>query len=744
MPYQPTPWVSGDVITSRKLTKIEEGIAEVEQAMQKAKASANDLAGAIKSLDMLRQSVESWDASFDEKADVAALEAVEKTADAAMDRVKMKADAGDFASLALEAERIRQDLTRLADVVRTRAAANDVGAVAALADHTAGRVDELSEAVAGMADESELAYVAELTEKMKEQVATKAGAADLAGVALMADELRLELLALADKVTTKAEAVDLGYTAIAIEEIIGRCDELSTKLGQKADTVEVMGIAAAEEEREKEVRRDMAMLAFGLEAGAAIAETENLRADTREALRITAKTNEIADVHAEMDALRITQENHSSSILSLMSSDATMAGQIAGRVQKPSGGSDGTSGQVLSTNGDGTTAWVNPFSPSGEQIGEAVADWLSDHPEATTTVEDGSITREKLSGDVNDALDDAANGGDAETLAAALTISGQMERRTDSRERYAVTLAGQYRTKLFTYANYFKDNGLGFILFTDPHSISSRVYGTQEDQMLQRLRDIRVIYENTPARYVLCGGDWLNMYHTADESAGLVGRVPNLLRSEIGERCYTVCGNHDTATERPAVAGQYLSQRDLARLWFDSDVGYYAIEGEDHTVFMFDSGPTELTSQYQQMNDYDLAQGRWLATKLISNTKPHLMGVIHVLARDTENGWFATVVTGMLNAFNRKTTYTLNGYTYNFAGTTGTFHFMMAGHFHNDDVYTRNSIPVIYTTHCVNRLLVDCCYADFDHAVLRMERIGNDGSSRTVPIIPTGGSTAGT
>ena len=59
MPYQPTPWVSGDVITSRKLTKIEEGIAEVEQAMQKAKASANDLAGAIKSLDMLRQYVES-------------------------------------------------------------------------------------------------------------------------------------------------------------------------------------------------------------------------------------------------------------------------------------------------------------------------------------------------------------------------------------------------------------------------------------------------------------------------------------------------------------------------------------------------------------------------------------------------------------------------------------------------------------------------------------------------------------
>jgi hypothetical protein len=178
-------------------------------------------------------------------------------------------------------------------------------------------------------------------------------------------------------------------------------------------------------------------------------------------------------------------------------------------------------------------------------------------------------------------------------------------------------------------------------------------------------------------------------------------------------------------------------------MWFDSDVGYYTVEGEDYTVFMFDSGPTELYSSYQQQNDYDLAQGAWLAEKLLSNTKPHLMGVIHVLARDNENGWFATVATMMLDAFNRRTSYTLDGHTYDFSGAAGTFHFMMAGHFHNDGTYTRNNIPVIYTTHCVNRLLVDCCYADFDHAYLRTVRIGNDGVSRIIPIIPTGGSTAG-
>ena len=35
----------------------------------------------------------------------------------------------------------------------------------------------------------------------------------------------------------------------------------------------------------------------------------------------------------------------------------------------------------------------------------AVSDWLDDHPEATTTVEDGSITKAKLNSDLQDTVD---------------------------------------------------------------------------------------------------------------------------------------------------------------------------------------------------------------------------------------------------------------------------------------------------------------------------------------------------
>lgn len=51
--------------------------------------------------------------------------------------------------------------------------------------------------------------------------------------------------------------------------------------------------------------------------------------------------------------------------------------------------------------------------PTQEEIAEAVApavdDWLTDHPEATTTVQDGAITEQKLASDVLEILDNKAD-----------------------------------------------------------------------------------------------------------------------------------------------------------------------------------------------------------------------------------------------------------------------------------------------------------------------------------------------
>lgn len=70
--------------------------------------------------------------------------------------------------------------------------------------------------------------------------------------------------------------------------------------------------------------------------------------------------------------------------------------QINNKLNKPIINPDGNLNDVLFSNGDGTTRWSNIDAEYGEAIKEAVDEWLDEHPEATTTVEDDSITAVKL------------------------------------------------------------------------------------------------------------------------------------------------------------------------------------------------------------------------------------------------------------------------------------------------------------------------------------------------------------
>lgn len=56
----------------------------------------------------------------------------------------------------------------------------------------------------------------------------------------------------------------------------------------------------------------------------------------------------------------------------------------------------GVAGQILRSKGNSDTEWVNQGAPTAAQVNAAVTEWMNNHPEASTTVEDGSITNEKL------------------------------------------------------------------------------------------------------------------------------------------------------------------------------------------------------------------------------------------------------------------------------------------------------------------------------------------------------------
>jgi len=106
--------------------------------------------------------------------------------------------------------------------------------------------------------------------------------------------------------------------------------------------------------------------------------------------------------------------------------------------------------------------------PTNEQVQEAVNAWLDDHPEATTTVEDGAITTAKLAdGSVTDDKL-AADGIKAEVAALSLLKSGvaisvNCERTTDGvlcfptiipPENVTVIIPAQYDTVILNDGKY--------------------------------------------------------------------------------------------------------------------------------------------------------------------------------------------------------------------------------------------------------------------------------------------------
>lgn len=103
-----------------------------------------------------------------------------------------------------------------------------------------------------------------------------------------------------------------------------------------------------------------------------------------------------------------------------------MADEPAGRT------SLGVLHEILNNLGDSNTyltvvealeALLNVLGSGG--IGQAVSDWLEAHPEATTTVQNGSITLLKLANDVKSAIDGKAASSDLQALANDLEALAQ-------------------------------------------------------------------------------------------------------------------------------------------------------------------------------------------------------------------------------------------------------------------------------------------------------------------------------
>ena len=88
-------------------------------------------------------------------------------------------------------------------------------------------------------------------------------------------------------------------------------------------------------------------------------------------------------------------------------SDYLTAQDIEGKLDAPA--TAGTSGQLLRVASGGGTEWSDVGAPTDAQVDTAVSTWLGNHPEATTTVQDGSITKVKLDSSLQQTVDEVGD-----------------------------------------------------------------------------------------------------------------------------------------------------------------------------------------------------------------------------------------------------------------------------------------------------------------------------------------------
>lgn len=298
--------------------------------------------------------------------------------------------------------------------------------------------------------------------------------------------------------------------------------------------------------------------------------------------------------------------------------------------------------------------------------------------------------------------------------------------------------------KLRRFAALFNDSGdvESFVFFTDPHllNIQWSTVPTIQEHMQTYLGCMKEYYEATPTSFVLCGGDWIGAQDTKEQACFKLGMIDGFMRKNF-HPYYPVFGNHDDNYQGVDVEGGAsgtgtLTHETVRNLMFrENGNTYYSFKGQNTTFYAFDSGiDWPLT-----MTDFKWEQVDWFAKKLIEDDAEHSAIAIHIFS----NGNYVAAdltsnVLTVAQAYNNKTTLTLNGISYDFTKATGRVEFMLAGHTHEDKVLMLNGIQVIITAdlraqkHTGHSPTFDLCLADYTNKKLYLERIGEGNSRRTV------------
>lgn len=279
-----------------------------------------------------------------------------------------------------------------------------------------------------------------------------------------------------------------------------------------------------------------------------------------------------------------------------------------------------------------------------------------------------------------------------------------------------------------------------FLFFTDPHFGGTTDVNENTDFFL---RKIAAVYDRTPVSMCVSGGDWLNNYNTKENACWQLGYFDGIMK-ELFDKYVMVVGNHDTNYQgfdymESGKDGTYnreeyvkciLSTTAQSNLWNRKyEKSYFSFDGDCTKFYVFDTG----IDWYPDMDEYRWEQVDWFANALIAD-KPERSAVLMHIA--TASSPMLDAITQIANAYNTRTSITLNDVAYDFTGVSGKIYFVLAGHTHVDSSYAVNGIPVITTINArvdTSDIAFDLVLADYDAKKIHMVRIGS-GEVRVISL----------
>lgn len=269
-----------------------------------------------------------------------------------------------------------------------------------------------------------------------------------------------------------------------------------------------------------------------------------------------------------------------------------------------------------------------------------------------------------------------------------------------------------------------------FFFVTDPHPY----YVSDNAQIRKFYATIAKSFYQIPSGFLVSGGDWLTDGMTQDEACEALGYITGVMEHITSGKFYPLLGNHDMNIfgdgEDPT-----LSYGAIINAMFPvQGSAYYHFNGRSTSFYAIDTGSDHNTV----MDAYRIAEMKWLADALTRDNSPHIAILEHIYCTTSFSSlhYVSSAVNDIIAAYNGRTTYTIDGSTYDYSTATGRIEFILAGHTHKEYAdYTDSGVAVVVCDRALTRSMIgyDILLVDYENREIKVLR-SNTGAVRTLAL----------